>query len=77
MSILESGRHKPFVVNNLTLVTPSYHGREAFSTPGALTHTKITWALSPWRHKSRASLQGPLCAHGVACTHGKVRNKHR
>ena len=29
-----------------------------------------------WRHKSRASLRGPLCAHGVAGTsQGEVRDK--
>ena len=28
-----------------------------------------------WRHKSRVSLQGPLCAHGVLGTpHGEMRN---
>ena len=43
--------------------------------PGALTNTKSTWALSPMAHKSRVSLQGPPCAHGVAGTpYGEVRN---
>jgi hypothetical protein len=40
--------------------------------PEALTHTRITWALSPLYE---VSLRGPLCAHGVLGTpHREVRN---
>jgi hypothetical protein len=31
----------------LTLMTPSSRRWEAFPTPGALTHTRITWAFAP------------------------------
>ena len=47
MSILEWARHELRIAHGLTLMTPSLHGWEAFPTPRALTHTRITWALSP------------------------------
>ena len=47
LSILVSARHKLHIVDGLTLVTPNLCGWEAFPTPGALTHIRITWALSP------------------------------
>ena len=47
LSILGSRHHKLLIAYGLTLVTPSLHGWEAFPTPRALTHTRITWALSP------------------------------
>jgi hypothetical protein len=46
-SILEFERHKLLNVHGLTLMTLSLREWEAFSTIGALTHTRITWALSP------------------------------
>jgi hypothetical protein len=33
--------------------------------PGALTHNRILGPSHQWRHKSRVSLQGPPCVHGV------------
>jgi hypothetical protein len=36
--------------------------------PGALTHIRNTWSLSPMVHKSQVSLRGPPCAHSVAGT---------
>ena len=47
LSILVSSRHELHIANGLTFMTPSLRGWEAFAMPGALTHTKITWALSP------------------------------
>ena len=36
--------------------------------PGALTHTRITWALSPMAAQVPGVTPGPPCAHGVAGT---------
>jgi hypothetical protein len=47
MSILESPRHKLLVAHSLAIETPRLCGWETLSTLGALTHIKITWALSP------------------------------
>jgi hypothetical protein len=33
--------------------------------PGAFNNTMIIWALSPTRYKSRVSLAGSSCTHGV------------
>jgi hypothetical protein len=44
---LELIRHKLLIAHGLNLVTPSLCGCEVFSTPEALTHTRITLALSP------------------------------
>jgi hypothetical protein len=56
-------------------MTPSLRGWEAFQTPGALTHIRITWSLSPMAPQTQVSLRGPPCAHGVAGTpHGEVRD---
>ena len=53
----------------------SLYGWEAFPTPGAFTHTRITLALSQWCHKPRVSLQGPLYTHDFAGTpHREVRD---
>ena len=46
LSILKSACHKLRIMHGLTLMTCNFCGWEAFSTPGALTHTRITWALS-------------------------------
>jgi hypothetical protein len=46
LSTLELARHKLRIAHDLTLVTPNLHGWEASPLPGALTHTRITWALS-------------------------------
>ena len=70
--ILESGRHKLLVYHGLTLVTPSLCGWEPFSTPGTLTHTRITWALSPMASQvmtiTLGSPLGPWC-----CGHSSWR----
>ena len=46
LRILKFARHKLRIADGLTLVTSKLHGWEAFPTPGALTHTRITWGLS-------------------------------
>lgn len=57
-------------------MTPSFCGWGAFSTSGALTHIKITWAFSPMAPQVMVSLQGSLCANDVVGTpRGKVRDK--
>jgi hypothetical protein len=58
LSILESSRHELRIAHGLTLMTPSLRGWEAFPTPGALTHTRITWAFSPSAPQVPGS---PLC----------------
>ena len=47
LSILVSSRHDLQIAYGLTLIPPSLHRWEAFPTPRALTHIRITWALSP------------------------------
>ena len=47
LSIQESTRHKLHTAHGPTLVPPSLCGWEAFPMPQALTHTRITWVLSP------------------------------
>ena len=47
LSIPESSHHELHIAHVLTFMNPSLCGWEAFPTPGALTHTRITWALSP------------------------------
>ena len=77
MSILEYGHHKLLIAHGLTLVIVSLHGWEVFPMPRALTHTRITWALSPMGPEIWVSLWGPPCAHGVAGTpHGEVHYKN-
>ena len=62
MSIIESSRHELRIAHGLTLMTPSPRGWEAFPTPGALTHTKITWAFSPpWLQVPGVTPGFPLC----------------
>src|ERR1700737_944382 len=62
LSILESPRHELRKAHGLTLMPPSLRGWEAFPTPGALTHTRITWALSPTAPQVRGVTPGsPLC----------------
>ena len=62
LSILESLRHKLPIAHGLTLMTPRLRGWEAFSTPGALTHTSITWALSPMAPQvPGVTPRSPLC----------------
>ena len=46
LSILKSSRLELHTILGLTLMVPSPHGWEAFPTPGALTHSRITWACS-------------------------------
>ena len=45
--ILEFTRHKLLIAYGLTLMPLGLRGWDAFATPGALTHTRISWALSP------------------------------
>jgi hypothetical protein len=61
LSNLESKHHKLPDVHGLKLATPSLRGREAFSTPKAPTHTRITCALSHMApHKSRCHSRIPI-----------------
>ena len=46
-SIIEFSFHKLLITHGLAVMTPSLRGWVVFSTPEALTHTRITWALSP------------------------------
>ena len=43
--IFGSSHHELRIIHGFTRMTRSLHGWEAFPTPRALTHTKITWAL--------------------------------
>src|SRR6202048_3915591 len=62
LSILESPRHELRIAHGLTLMSPSLHRWEAFPTPGALTHTRITCALSPTAPQVPGVTPGaPLC----------------
>jgi hypothetical protein len=59
-------------------MTPSLCGWEAFPTPGALTHTWITWAFSPPAPQVPGITPGSPCAHGVSGIHyGEVRDRLR
>ena len=59
LSIQEFGRHKLLIAHGLTFMTPSLRGWEAFSTPEALIHIKITWALSPMVPQVLGGTWGP------------------
>src|SRR6202022_156725 len=62
LSILELPRHELRTTHGLTHMPPSLRGWEAFPTPGALTHTRITWALSPTATQVPGVTPGsPLC----------------
>ena len=75
LSILELGLHKLLITHGLNLVTSSLRRWEAFSTLGAFTHTRITWALSTLAPQVLSVNFGFLCAHGLAGTpHKDVRN---
>jgi hypothetical protein len=74
LSILQSSCHKQHIANGLTLMTPSLRGWEVLPTLGALTHTRIAWALSPMAPQVPGVTPGSPCAHGVSGTpHGEVR----
>ena len=71
-SILKYRHHKLLNAHGLSFVTPNLCGWEAVSTPGALTHTKITWALLPIASQvSGVTPWSPLCAW--CCTHSSWR----
>jgi hypothetical protein len=62
LSILKHARHKLCRAYGFTLVTPNLFGWEAFPTPRALTHTRITWVLSPTAAQVSGDTLGcPLC----------------
>ena len=77
LTILEFTCYELLIAYGFIFIPLSLHGWEAFPTPGALTHTKITVGPShQWRHKSWVSLHGPPCVYGVLGTpHGEVRDK--
>ena len=68
MSILESSHQQLRIVDGLTLPTLSLSGWEAFTMPRALTHTIITWALSPTVAQVMGVTPRSPCAHGVSGT---------
>ena len=75
LSILELAHYGPHIAHGLTLVTPSFYEWEAFPKPGALTHTRITWALSPTASKVPGVTPASLSAHGLSGTaHGEMRD---
>jgi hypothetical protein len=77
LSILEWARHELRIAHGLTLMTPSLRGWEAFPTPGALTHTRITWALSPPAPQVPGVTPGsPLCPWCFGHPFGEVRDTH-
>ena len=56
-------------------MTPSLRGWEAFPMPGALTHTRITWALSPPAPQVPGVTPGsPLCPWCFGHPFGEVRD---
>jgi len=75
LSILKSLHHELRIAHGLTLMTPSPRGWEAFPTPGALTHTRITWAFSPSVPQVPGVTPGSPCARGVSgVPYGEVHN---
>jgi hypothetical protein len=76
LSILESSRHELRIAHGLSLMTPSLRGWEAFPTPGALTHTRITWAFSPPAPQVPGVTPGsPLCPWCFGHPFGEVRDR--
>ena len=71
MSILESSCYELRIADGLILMHSSLRGWEAFPTPRALTHTRITWVLSP------KALQVPGVTRGSPCAHGGLGTSHR
>ena len=49
-SILEFGQYKFLNAHSFTLMTSSFCGWDAFSTPAPLTHTESRGPSHPWRH---------------------------
>jgi hypothetical protein len=65
LGIPKSSRHELHIIYGLTLMTLSLGGWETFPMPGALTHTKISWAFSSSAPQVPGVTPGsPLC-HGV------------
>ena len=61
-SIIESSHHELRIAHGQTIMTPCIRGWEVLPTPGALTHTWITWALSPKAPQILGVTAGsPLC----------------
>jgi hypothetical protein len=76
LSILESSRHELRIAHGLSLMIPSLRGWESFPTPGALTHSRITWAFSPPAPQVPGVTPGSPCAHGVSdIPFGEVRDR--
>ena len=77
LSILEWARHELRIALGFTLMTPSLRGWEALPTPGALTHTRISWALSPPRPQVPVVTPGsPLCPWCFRHPFGEVRDTY-
>ena len=74
MSILESSRHKLRIDHGLNLVTHSLREWEAFPTPGALTHIRITWDLSPTMPEVSGVTGVPLMPMVFWPPHGDVHD---
>ena len=67
-SILEFGSHKLLKTYGFTLVTPILRGWKVFIRSGSSPTLGSFGPFHQRHHKSRVSLQGPPCAHGVADT---------
>ena len=75
LSTLKSTCHKLRRANGLNLMIHRLCGWEAFSTLGAIIHSRITWALSPIVPQVRVSLRCLPCALGVlGALDGEGRN---
>ena len=75
MSALESSRQELRIAYGLILMTPSPRGWEAFQTPRALTHIRITWAFSPSAPQVLCVTPGsPLCPWFFGHPFGEVRD---
>ena len=72
LSTLKSECHEPSNALGLILVIPGSCGWEAFPGPGALIHTRISWALSPMAPQvPGVTLGSPLCLW--CCGHSSRR----
>jgi hypothetical protein len=69
LSIIEFGSFKLFIAHGLTFISPNLRGWEAFSTPRALTHTRMTWTFSPMAPQVvGVTIWSPPCINDVLGT---------
>ena len=65
MSIIEFACHELRIAHGQTLVIPSLCEWKAFPMSGDLSHTMITWALSPTTSQVPGVIPESPCVHGV------------